>query len=1136
MTALIQSLVNGATPVVGASRNDLRTGDVVQLNHVGAPATNYAWSIAFAPQNADGVPSAAVLAGNPASAGPLTFIVDFEGAYLIRLVVDVGLPTFNEQYVRLRYITVFGDLKLVAAGERRDATGVVPVDVSAEGWANDQNFNLQTLKGLVQHSAASGRIIYVDANRGKDSNSPANDPTIAEGWADFSDINAAILAAQSNVVFNGGMPPSAAQPMVVAVRPGRYVQDVTFVPFVHVIGWPQTGSAGTHPDADRSVFVRCANVAGATHTANMPNLGEFAVVSNIVFENTGSTTTPMVQKSGLGDVYWLRSVFLQEGTGAINQGATYAALNGVSHFYNCRLIQTDTFTDTSLTFLINPAPGNTARIEAFGSVFRGTSLGAIDPNQAGDSSAIFDDCQFEQVGTGAGNYGIRTWGVQTDFDKCYFVTDPGGAVTTVLEANPTAAAVAGDLVVALRRCVLGISTHTAPSYLDISIDGSTVAGTAELQLGSSEYGTITETLPVQRRALTLGTSLFYDNTIVGLLTAENVQDALDDLAGAAFAAVSLNAAYNVGRIITVNADAVELHGSGLSTLPPPLAPSTPTGDGVLRIYNQVEVGAINDWEILTASNWFQNGPSILGGNRIWNTGSQVGSALHLFALSTASPDFRNFNLRLAAQDALGDTVTGSDQMGHVFIRGGGSLYGSGLDAPDGGSIYLTAGNVDEAVATTGLPGNVWIQPGYSLTGPTAGAFNLIVPSTATGATLTGANPWTDLGTTPAGVLTFATVAGRVEVTFAGGENLAALQSLLNTGTGLILTHPGGAGTPLVLTSRATGPDAEILLVNDSTAGTLTTYLSDWSISGGAAFVRGTAPDFVAFRATGNEVLQIGTTSPMLYDGTTGKLTVPGLIDPTGMVFDEEGPANVPTGATKGGLFVADGTAGTTANALYYKSAGGILTNLLLGGGGGAPLTSTYITSTDETATLPNSLRILGTAGQITLTPSGVNLVASLPNTTVTAGSYNQANVTVDAKGRLTAASAGQHSISRQMLVPIGVVIPPSFIVNEYDFFQGSFTPVAVWVYIETAFTGVVAGDITLDILMRGDGSNPGAMASVFLTPANIAGIVAGQGTLVPLTDAPGLLTGPVVTQIQVTYQNNPPTGGTGLVVTLVGTL
>lgn len=143
MAASIRSLRNGVTPIDDASRDDLTVGDVVTVSAL-VPATNYSWALSFIP---DG--SAAVFSGSVTAVSPGTFTVDVEGPYLVRLTTDVGLPTESTQYVRLRALTSSLGLRLVAAGERRDATGIVPVDASPEGWANDQNFNLQTLETAI---------------------------------------------------------------------------------------------------------------------------------------------------------------------------------------------------------------------------------------------------------------------------------------------------------------------------------------------------------------------------------------------------------------------------------------------------------------------------------------------------------------------------------------------------------------------------------------------------------------------------------------------------------------------------------------------------------------------------------------------------------------------------------------------------------------------------------------------------------------------------------------------------------------------------------------------------------------------------------------------------------------------------
>lgn len=533
MPALIQSLVNGINPVVGASRDDLRAGDVVQLDQVGGPATTYAWSIAYAPEDKDRNPSSAVLVGNVFGPGPVTFIVDNQGAYLIRLVIDAGLPTQDEQYVRLRFDTIFGDLRLVAAGERRDGTGIIPVDIDATGWADDQNYNLNRLLCLVQHVSASGRIIYVDANRGKDNLQAPNDPAVAEGWADFSTVSEAILAANTNAEFNGGIMPSATQPMIVAVRPGFYQEDISFAPYVHVIGWPSSGGGiGDHPDFDRSVTIRAANAGApaATFTAALPNLGEYCYVSNLILENVGATTNALLRKTGDGDVYLVNVELLQSGGAAPSQGAGISVERGRAFLHDCRVVQEDTFSGDSLAFLVDVSAG-TASLIAHQSTFIGPSIGQVDPSLNGGVTAYFSHCTFEQTGNDPASFAIQTWSESLVLDDSTLTVDPGGVVTVGIEANPTAAAVPGDLAVNLRRTRLGDDSAGAPGFLEVSIDDTGVVGTSYLRAASSEYAPdVNITGSVTRQALTDGRSLFYDNTASGLLS-ENVQDALDEIAG-----------------------------------------------------------------------------------------------------------------------------------------------------------------------------------------------------------------------------------------------------------------------------------------------------------------------------------------------------------------------------------------------------------------------------------------------------------------------------------------------------------------------------------------------------------------------------------------------------------------------------
>jgi hypothetical protein len=155
MAARIRSLRNGLTPVDDASRNDLVVSDVVTVSALD-PATTYAWSLVFKP---DG--SSAAFSGDPTTVSPGTFTVDLVGPYLVRLVTNAGTGTESTQYVRLRAFTAAG-LRLVAAGERRDGTGIIPVDATPEGWANDQNYNLQLLESLIGTGGTHTERVRVD--------------------------------------------------------------------------------------------------------------------------------------------------------------------------------------------------------------------------------------------------------------------------------------------------------------------------------------------------------------------------------------------------------------------------------------------------------------------------------------------------------------------------------------------------------------------------------------------------------------------------------------------------------------------------------------------------------------------------------------------------------------------------------------------------------------------------------------------------------------------------------------------------------------------------------------------------------------------------------------------------------------
>jgi len=782
--AEILSRVTAPAPkasVTGASRDDRAIGGTVVVESVNT-GLQYAWSIAFKPEGSTAVFSST---GTEQAViqNPGTFTVDKDGPYLIRLMITDATGT-AEQFVRLRALTAFADLKLVAAGERYD-TLRVPVDATSDGWADEQNFNLNTLLGLAKSVTSTGRVVYVD-----------------QGAGDYNTIQEAIDYAVSQV-------PSSSAQWVVLVRPGIYQEDLTFAPHVHVLGWP----GAIRNDV---VKVRCASNTG--HAVNLPGATDSLVVANLTLQQPTLATAGLTM-GGVGSLT-LHEVGL---TGMVFIGGT-TTLTAIE----CQLdgngaAATDFAVDISASATFN----------ALRTVITGQS-GII----ANDQSRLdVDDCQIQVTGT----YGIST---RAEEAFVLLTSVEGGGV---IAANPTGAGAAGNMELRILYSAVG----------DVSIDGQNVVGAATLRMGSVHHGTITAINGATYTATTPSDTVYYDNALAGHptpLVASNVQNAIDEVYDYASKVRTLDDAYDggitgsgSGRSIIADQGAVQI----LDSSPP--SPSTPVGNtnGNLEVLGSVSLGAISKPELTLDPNPFGNGPTILMGKEIWANDAPFGSTALLLGDASGNPTYHNYNLRVGTKPA-----DGGNQVGSLYLRAGDSLT-----TINAGSVFVQGGAATDAGGGAG--GDVYLVPGQTA-GGADGKVYVVDPSTATAATLTAAGVFA--GAAVAGDINIGTEFGSVTVTFAGGENLAAVHALFNA-TGVITA----AGDPIVLSTVSKGQTSEVFHIS-SDAG-VDAALGAFS---GQAMVPGTWPTttVIGGPAGGGDVTgpALSTDNALVrFDGVTGKI-------------------------------------------------------------------------------------------------------------------------------------------------------------------------------------------------------------------------------------------------------------------------
>jgi len=982
MSASIRSTLRNppAGPVVGpvqvdVSRDDLRKGYQVNLDSVNVQTT-YAWALAFTPDSPDGTASSAALTS--AITQTTSFIVDNEGSYLIRLVVDAGLPTEDTAFLRFRYATKFGGIKLVAAGERRDGTGIVPSDADPTGWTDNQNQNLQVLLSQIRRHATTGRTLYVEANRGRDASNTQNDPTVtysvpgsdtaatvddvsyaAEGHGDFSTVNEAITYAGAAAA-RGEPVLSATNPYFIFIKPGLYVEDLNLQPWIYLIG----GSAGTSINLTglaSDVIIRTANSGGGTHEYSPTNATDTCGLFNLTLDNIAATAEGVVKQTA-GILAFNNCHLWQQGTDALQGPAFDGASAGVSFL----LLANNTEFRSEAT-----ADNDRSVINLGGVSSTGTLKGCLISGRTGiylnRSKGTGSYCQLENTAIAVTDgYGIRANAQNLNILH-----------SSIASTNDNLNIVIDDFGGAA-----GVDNFTVrvehSEIQQIVYDSAATAGTTSLNTGANTIlGTAGTPVVLTSGALTSytanvsGRSLGYvsdweDPTNVGVdvvpaaaqLGKANLQDAVDLLANlsnpqaSAFgftlqAAYDGVAAYNpftigagLGRVIDATSGALQI--TGAPTLWGPINTSL---DGGIQTTGPIDIGPIVGTglgsELFLDPNHYGVGPHAKFGNAVWPANRKATQLAVPAGVISAGYNAANggpYSLRMMPYSI---SLSGTGELGRVILTGGhvpDTLAGAGTT--DASSLYFEGGHVGETAGSSD-GGFVVIAPGGTANGGSDGRVRIVDPTGSTPGILTGAGAIVDpVGVT--GVLYLAVPNKAWQIDIPAVTTAAALPALITLATDGVIQGGTGGGGELTLTTTALGPNADLIYVGDSTAGTLNTALGDlatgtWTVGTNTRYVdaycsahgvltvvgsiisSGTISSYTAIDSTDNTYLALSSDSLIGVNTSIGVINVLITLDstlPAGTEYkikDEGGNAGTNNIVITPSAGTIDGAASLTIN-------------------------------------------------------------------------------------------------------------------------------------------------------------------------------------------------------------------------------
>lgn len=664
----------------------------------------------------------------------------------------------------------------------------------------------------------------------------------------------------------------------VLVQVAEYTENLTLEPFVHLVAHPGGESYVNHQGAPTII---------GRHTFNGA-VGESIVLKGLRFINTTVSSDAIIDHQGGGSMWIVESYVGQDGVDA-SQGDAVEVSGGGFLLMDRTYITVDAG---------NPATTTAVRVGSGG-------IGGIRRCDIDGPTGVIGDAGANVLAVYWSDIEGATDAIQTDALNTEVLWS---YINGDFSVHPGAGALVQNVeVIAKWSNITGT----------LDYDTTGIVGNTELRTGALEYSGLNITGALTSRGATVsGTSVFYDNGATGL-AAENVQDALDEVYVYASEIRSLDDAYDsdlgagAGRTVIADSGSVDIVDAGVAAT----TPAAGNTDGSLRAVGFIELGGLGEPEIRLDPNPFGSGAFFLLGRNVNPTGTPLGIDTFIMANSTGNPSYRNYNLRLTTK-----STDGGGDVGDIYVRGGDGLA-NGVSTPNGATLYFQAGSAYDGTADAG---DILLLPGQSA-GGARGRVWLAFPDDMTAASLTAAGAY--VGGVD-GDAVFATNMGAVTLTIASGDAVGDVVTKIDALEGLSASEAAGV---ITITTDAVGPDAYVYLSQADVG--VDAALGGFS---GVLQTDGTAPSGIWIEASADQEITFGATGavgPMIYNADTGKLTVPGLIDPTGMIFEQAGAPS--TGATEGGIFVSDGTGGLTAGNLYFRKASdGSITDISTGGGGG----------------------------------------------------------------------------------------------------------------------------------------------------------------------------------------------------------